>query len=107
MVGEGGAYLGAVSWVVNNSCLGFLGGGRRHFTMQGRDGEGEEGRAPGKMPGNSNLFHDDKRTKQTRAHTKTKHSTVQRLWSVSGDPQHMTVDVKELSVSLFPHTGSF
>lgn len=29
------AYLGAVSWVVYNSCLGFLGGGRRHFTMQG------------------------------------------------------------------------
>lgn len=43
-MGEGGAYLGAVSWVVNDSCLGFLGGGRRHFTMQGRDGLGGEGR---------------------------------------------------------------
>lgn len=39
-MGEKGAYLGAVSWVVYNSCLGFLGGGRRHFTMQGGDGLG-------------------------------------------------------------------
>lgn len=38
-----GAYLGAVSWVVtatvvNNSGLGFLGGGRKHFTMPGLNG---------------------------------------------------------------------
>lgn len=52
-MGEGAAYLGAVSWVVYNSCLGFLGGGRRHFNMQGEDGWG----APGKMPGNTNIFH--------------------------------------------------
>lgn len=61
---ENGAYLGAVSWVVYNSCLGFLGGGRRHFTMQGRGwdgvgrmGEGEEeGSGKGhqeKMPRNT------------------------------------------------------
>lgn len=38
-----GAYLGAVSWVVNNSGLGFLGGGRKHFTMPGLNGfEGRE-----------------------------------------------------------------
>lgn len=53
VVGEKGAYLGAVSWVVYNSCLGFLGGGRRHFTMQGGDGlggrvgEGHQGRCQG------------------------------------------------------------
>lgn len=33
-----GPYLGAVSWVVNNSGLGFLGGGRKHFTMSGLNG---------------------------------------------------------------------
>lgn len=38
-----GAYLGAVSCVVNNSGLGFLGGGRKHFTMRGLNGfEGRE-----------------------------------------------------------------
>lgn len=37
MAGKG-AYLGAVSWVVNNSGLGFLGGGRKHFTMSGLNG---------------------------------------------------------------------
>lgn len=44
------AYLSAVSWVVYNGCLGFLGGGRRHFTMQGRGMERRRdgGGAPGK-----------------------------------------------------------
>lgn len=42
-VGEETAYLGAVCWVVYNGCLGFLGGGRRHFTMQGWDGWGGGG----------------------------------------------------------------
>lgn len=37
MAGKG-AYLGAVSWAVNNSGLGFLGGGRKHFTMSGLNG---------------------------------------------------------------------
>lgn len=44
------AYLGAVCWVVYNSCLGFLGGGRRHFTMQGvydREGVGTSKRCQG------------------------------------------------------------
>lgn len=61
----GAAYLGAVSWVVYNSSLGFLGGGRRHFTMQG----GDDGGAAGKMPGNTNVFHDDKHTKQMHVRT--------------------------------------
>lgn len=91
---KGGAYLGAVSWVVYNSCLGFLGGGRRHFTMQGGDGldgrevfEGGGGEAPRKMPRNTNLFHGDKHTKQTRVHTPTQSpgATVKKLHNIPGD----------------------
>lgn len=83
-VGEGAAYLGAVSWVVYNSCLGFLRGGRRHFTMQGGD---DGGGAAGKMPDNTNVFHDHKHTEQmhVRAHTHThkrKQTSYERLWSI-------------------------
>lgn len=78
---ENGAYLGAVSWVVYNSCLGFLGGGRRHFTMQGRGwvgvgrmGEGEEeGSGKGhqeKMPRNTD--------KQVRTPPQSPEATVYR-----------------------------
>lgn len=80
VVGKATAYLGAISWVVYNGCLGFLGGGRRHFTMQGRDAY----RTPGKMPGNTSVFHDSIQTdRQTDecAHTKNKAATIQRLWS--------------------------
>lgn len=83
VVGGGGAYLGAVSWVVYNSCLGFLGGGRRHFTMQGEDGWG--GGHQGKCQGiptysmTTNIQHRRMCAHQNKA---------QRLWSVYGDQRY-------------------
>lgn len=55
----GGAYLGPISWVVHNSCLGFL--GEVGDTLPCREMIGGVGGwgTPGKMPGNVNLFHGD------------------------------------------------
>lgn len=55
-------------------------------TLPCREGMGRG--APGKMPGNNNLFHDDKHTtKQTHVHTpkQSTGATAQRLWSIYGD----------------------
>lgn len=72
--GERAAYLGAISWVVYNRGLGFLEGGRRHFTMQGEGGWGGHQHM---MP-TAIFFHG---TKQTYAHTTTKNSTAtQSCW---------------------------
>lgn len=77
-----GAYLGAVSWVVNNSGLGFLGGGRKHFTMLGLNGfEGTE------MPMATNI-------KDRRYRWRSQSRRISGDWRCQGAPCVCTAAVR-------------
>lgn len=60
------------------------------------------GGAPGEMPGNINLFHDDKHTKHMCAHQNKAQELQYRGCGAFMVNKSMTVDVEALNVSLLP-----